>query len=110
MAEDVLEHNHRVIDQARENDRQPRQDHAVDRAAAEIERNDGSKGGERDGEEHGGRAPEAAQKQEHHQSSQQKSRSAFVDQRTYRLLDEFRLIECNACDELLGYTDQALQG
>ena len=36
VAEDVLQHHHRVVDQTRERQRQPAQDHRVDRAAAEV--------------------------------------------------------------------------
>ena len=52
VPEDVLEHDDRVVDQAREDQREPGEDHRVDRAAAHVERDERRQRRQRNRQEH----------------------------------------------------------
>ena len=66
VPEDVLQHDHRVVDQAGEDNGKTGQHHAVNGASSETERDDRRQSGKRNGEKHRHRPPQTAQKQQHH--------------------------------------------
>ena len=55
VAVDVFERDDRVVDDAREGQRQPAQDHRVDGAAHQVEHHEGGQRRKRNGEKHGRR-------------------------------------------------------
>ena len=107
VAEDVLEHDHRVVDQAREHQREPGQDHRVDRAAAHVERDDRRQHGQRNRQEDRHGRAKAAEEHQHHQRGQREPDAALVEQRLDRALDEQRLVEHDLRRQLLRHVDQA---
>ena len=106
VAEDVLEHDDRVVDQAREHQREPGENHRVDRAAAHVERDDRRQHRQRNRQEHRHGRAKAAQEDEHHQRRQRQPDAALVEQRLDRALDEQRLIEHDLRRQLLRHVHQ----
>ena len=108
MAINVLEHNHAVIDQAREDQRQPGQNHGVDGAAHEVDDQQADQHGERNGEQHRDGGARAAQKYQDHHSGHHEPDNRFARDVGDGQLDEDRLIEDHGGLESVGNIDEFL--
>ena len=109
MAENVLEHDDGVIDQARKSQCQSAEDHGVDGASARAESQKRRQGRERDGKEYGRRGAQAAEEKKNHQAGENEADASFADQIVDRCLDENRLVEHDLRDELFRNVDEVLQ-
>ena len=93
VPENVLEHDHRVVDQAREDEGEAAEDHRVHRAAAELERNERGQHRQGDGEENGEGRAHAAEEHQDHQARQHHPDQALVDEVLDRGLHEHGLVK-----------------
>ena len=110
MAEDIFQHDDRVVDQAREGQRQAAEDHRIDRVVAEGKRDEGGQRGERNGEEDRDGRAEVAEENQDHQPGQDQADGAFVEQVLDGGLDEDRLVEDDVGDERLRHVEQLGDG
>ncbi len=106
MAEDVLQDDHRVVDEAGERKRQPTQNHRVDGIVTQGETDERGQRGKRNRQEHRHRGPHAPQKDQDHRPRQQQPDRSFVNQVLDRAANERRLVEGHLGDELLRHVQQ----
>ena len=93
IAEDVFQHDHRVVDQPREGQRQAAQNHGVDGAAHGIGEQQADQRGKRNGQQDRERGARAAQEEQDHQAGEHQADAGFFDKIPDRKFDEDRLIE-----------------
>src|SRR5580704_1355750 len=96
---DVFEHHYGVIDQSREGQRQTAQHHAVDGAAAELQRDHGGQSGNRNGEEDRDRGSHAAEENQDHEAGEEEPEPSLMEQRFDGRFDELRLVEDDLGDQ-----------
>ena len=92
MTMDILQHDHRVIDQPGKGQRQTSEHHAVDGTSTHLGKKIGERG-YRDREEDRQRRAHAAEEDQDHDAGEEQSDAAFVEQRGDCRLDELGLIE-----------------
>ena len=109
MPKNIFQHDHRVIDQSRKRQRQPSEHHGVDGAASSANRQKCSQSRKWNRQKHCSRGAHASQKQQNHQSRQDQSDSAFVDQIVDRRAHENRLVEHHAGLQLFRNVHQMHQ-
>ena len=108
MPVNVFERDHRVVDHAREGQRQPPQDHGVDGAAHHVENHEGRQRGNGNRQQHRAGGPHAAQEHQNHEAGQHQPDQAFMQHRVQGLLDENGLIENDVGHQLLRKVEQML--
>ena len=102
----VFERDDRVVDHARERQREARQDHGVDGASQQRQNHECSHRGDRNRQKHCARGPAAAEEHEDNDTDQRQSGGALVQHRVDRFLDENRLVENDVRDQLFGQVEQ----
>ena len=110
VAENVFQHDDRVVNQAGKSQRQTAEHHGVYRVVASRERDERRQRRERNGKKHRHRRPEAAEKNQDHRAGQDQSDCAFVDEVLDGVFDEHRLIEHNFSDQPPRHVEQVSDG
>ena len=106
MAVDVLERDHRVIDDPRKGQRQASQNHRVHRTAHQVQHHEGRERRKGNGKKNRGSRPQAPEKEQNHNAGENESDEAFVKQSLNGFLDEDGLIEHQGGGHLLGNVKQ----
>ena len=106
MAEDVFQHDHRIIDQSREHQRQTAQSHGVDGAAESVNQQERRHAGDGNREQHGNGSPDGAEEDQDHQRGQAQTHTAFVQHVGDSGLDILGLIKDDRSDQVLRNVDQ----
>ena len=106
MTENVFQHNHRVVDESRERQRQASQHHGVHRAAGEIENDECRQRRERNRETHGHGRTHAAQENQDHEGREEQANASLVQQRLNRVLDESGLVKHHSRDQCFRNVEQ----
>ena len=92
VAEDVLEHDDRVVDQHPHAKRESAQRHDVEGEIAHPHHDERGQDGERDRDPDHERLPERAEEEEHHEHREEGPDQRGVPDRSDRVLDEFGLV------------------
>ncbi len=106
MPEDVLQNHDGIVDQSRECEREPTQDHDVHGAVASGECDKSGQYGQWNRQEHGRSRPQASQEDQDHDTREQQPDQSLVNQVSDGGADELRLVEHDLCDELLWHIQQ----
>ena len=110
VAENVFQHDDRVVDQPRKRQRQSAENHRVDRAVAERQRDKRGQRRERNRKKHRDRRPHAAEKNQNHHARQHQADRAFVEQVLDRVAHKDGLVEHNFGHQLLRHVEQVRNG
>ena len=102
VAKNVLENDHRIVNQARKNQRQSCKNHRIDRTSAEVQSNNSGQRRQRNRQEHCDGRAKTSQENQDHNSGQQQPHASFVEECFDGSLDEQRLVEHQARWQLLG--------
>src|SRR6516165_6549778 len=108
VTEDVFEYNHRVVNDAREHERQAAEHHRVDGPAEGIQKKKCRQHRQRDGQQNGNRATERAEEDEHHRRSKYQSNRDLANDVPDGRLDVLRLIKDHGGNEVLRDIKQLL--
>ena len=106
MPVDVFQRDHRVVDHARERQREAGQDHGVDVAAHQRQNHERGHRRDRNRQKHRARGPAAAEEHQDDDADQHQPGCALVQHRVDRFLDENRLVEDDVRDQLFGQVEQ----
>ena len=109
MAEDVFKHHDRVVDQAREGQRQASQHHGVDGCAHCVQDDESRQRGEWNGQHDGNRCAHAAEEDEDHDRGEKHADSALAAQVGDGRLDEDGLVEDDRGHQRLGNVEEMFE-
>src|ERR1700744_2626785 len=109
MPIDVLENDHRIIDQARKRQGEAPEHHAVDGTAANLKHNERRKHGLRNRKEHCNCGPETSKKNQDHDASEEEPDPALIEERPDGRFNELRLIEDYSPLKRIGHVEQSGQ-
>ena len=110
VSENIFEHDHRIVDQAREGQGQAAQNHAVDRLVARVEKKKRGHHGKRNRKKDSRRRSGTTKENQNHQRREQQADSTFAEHGGNRLFHEQRLIEHDVGLQLRGNIAQVLDG
>jgi hypothetical protein len=103
VAENVFEDDHGIINQPRKRQRQTAENHRVDGAVADGQRDERRERGQRNRKKHRDRRPHAAEENQNHQAGQHEPDQTFVNQVFNGVAHEDGLVEHHFRHELLGH-------